>query len=255
MEKITDINLYNAQMSHSLKDKLFFLDHIEEKDANSIVDFGCANAELLKQIPYSWNKIGIDNSLEMIDAAIQNFSNCAYFKSLNEINFIDKTNAILNLSSVIHEIYSYLPKEEIDDFWNNVFKSGYKYIVIRDMMISEKTNRSMTLDDVRLICASKYSNLFRDYHKFYPKWRIRDMLHFMMKYRYEENWEREKRENYFPITKKELIKLIPDNYEIVYHEEYALDWVKNKIYEDFKYKVEDNTHIKLILKRKDIDKL
>ena len=81
------------------------------------------------------------------------------------------------------------------------------------------------------------------------------MLHFMMKYRYGENWEREKRENYFPITKEELIKLIPDNYEIVYHEEYALDWVKNKIYEDFKYKVEDNTHIKLILKRKDIDKL
>ena len=254
MEKITDIELYNTQMSRSMQDKLFFLNEIKESDASMIIDFGCANGELLKQVPYSWNKIGIDNSVEMREEAVKNFSGGLYFDNLNEVSNIDKSNAILNLSSVIHEIYSYLPKEEVDKFWDQIFNSNYKYIVIRDMMISEKTNRDMTLDDVRMLCLSRQSSLFRDFHSLYHMWRVRDMIHFFMKYRYTENWEREKRENYFPITKEELIALIPKNYEIVYHAEYALDWTKNKIKEDFGYELKDNTHIKLILKRVDIDK-
>lgn len=249
MNKITDIELYNTQMSHSMKDKLFFLDFINPKEANTIVDFGCANGELLKQLPYDWNKIGIDNSKEMIDAAIEN-CDAAYFSSLDEIDFFDKNNAVLNMSSVIHEIYSYLNEKEIAHFWDKVFNSGYKYITIRDMMVSNKTNRDMSLNELRTICAHRKVNLFRDFHKVYPQWRARDMLHFFMKYRYTENWDRERDENYFPITIEELTALIPDNYEIVYQNAYILQWTKDRVLKDFGYEIEDNTHIKLILKKK-----
>ena len=251
MTQITDIKLYNTQMSHSMKDKLFFLDYIKEGQFDTIIDFGCANGELLKQIPYHCDKIGIDNSLEMRKEAYVNYPECIYAESLDDLEGFDKSKTLLNMSSVIHEIYSYLSEEEVDYFWNQVFNGGYKYIIIRDMMVSNKTNRLIHLDDLRKITGAGYKSLFEDFRKVYPEWRVRDILHFFMKYRYTENWDRERDENYFPITKEELIALIPDTYEIIYNEDYVLEWTKDRVYQDFKYEIEDNTHTKLILKKKD----
>ena len=251
MGKITDIKLYNEQMSHSMKDKLFFLDHIDPKSIDMLVDFGCANGELLRQLPYNCLKIGIDNSKEMREEAEKNYPDATYFNSLSDVNFLNKKNAMINLSSVIHEIYSYLPKNKVDEFWDELFTSGFKYISIRDMMVSKIANRTIQLDDLRKIVNAGYGRMFDEFHNHNLDWRVRDILHFFLKYRYEENWERELGEDYFPITSEELLEKLPDNYKIIYYREYSLDWIKERVKQDFDYDIEDNTHIQLLLERID----
>lgn len=243
MEKINDMNVYNKRMAAGMADKLFFLNEVH--DINTIVDFGCANGELLRLMPDTVNKIGVDNNPDMIIAAKKNCPKAEYVSSLEDANLNGTT--LLNLSSVIHEVYSYLSEEEIKTFWNMVFNSGYNYIAIRDMMVSNVTNRPWNLNGAN---KAKKHPLFADFRSSFPLTRERDLIHFLLKYRYIENWDRESKENYFPITLEELKALIPKNYEIVYENHYALEWTKNKAYEDIGYKIKDNTHIKLILKLK-----
>ena len=242
-EKINDLHIYNKRMAAGMEDKLFFVNLIP--DIDTIVDFGCANGELLRLTPDHWNKIGIDNCPEMIAAAKENCPEAAYVTSFEEVTLHGTT--LLNLSSVIHEVYSYLTPAEVAEFWKHVFGSGYTYIAIRDMMVADVTNRHWDIDGAE---KAKRHPLFRDFHKSFPGSRERDLIHFLLKYRYVENWDRESKENYLPITLEELKRLIPDNYEIVYENHYALEWTKNKAYEDIGYEIKDNTHIKLILKLK-----
>lgn len=73
-----------------------------------------------------------------------------------------------------------------------------------------------------------------------------------MKYRYKENWDREVRENYFPITLEQLLSKIPTyKYEIIYFEDYILPFTSNKIKQDFDVDIHDNTHVKLLLQLKE----
>ena len=53
---IADLNKYNTDMEKSMKDKIFFLDHIKVADIDAIVDFGCANGALLDVMPKEWAK-------------------------------------------------------------------------------------------------------------------------------------------------------------------------------------------------------
>ena len=48
-EEINDLDIYNQRMAAGMADKLFFLDKVP--DVNTIVDFGCADGELLRLIP------------------------------------------------------------------------------------------------------------------------------------------------------------------------------------------------------------
>ena len=271
---MNDLSGYNERMASSILDKLFFMHEIDEKEVDTIVDFGCANAELFKQLPYSWTrngktisinfkdpkpnnwkKIGIDNSPEMLEQAILNFPDAEYFCSFDRLK-IGK-NTLLNLSSVIHEIYSYCDLDTIDEFWHNVFHKNFKYISIRDLMVSEKTNRAMNTYEKSVLKryskeSSQNKKMLDDFRHCYAEVRVRDMLHFMQKNRYVDNWDRECPENYFPITVEYLLSLIPKNkYQIIYLNTYCLEYVKNRIKEDFDYNVKDSTHIQIILQRID----
>ena len=73
-----------------------------------------------------------------------------------------------------------------------------------------------------------------------------------MKYRYIENWERESREDYFPIYLEELLEKIPVGYEIIYLDHYTLPYAKAKVKEDIGVDIVDNTHCKILLGRSKI---
>ena len=78
----------------------------------------------------------------------------------------------------------------------------------------------------------------------------RNFLHFLMKYKYVENWDREVKENYFPITLEELLKKIPYDYEIVYINTYCLPYTRSVVEKDFGISIKDNTHVKLLLRKR-----
>ena len=80
----------------------------------------------------------------------------------------------------------------------------------------------------------------------------KNLIHYLMKYRYVENWEREVRENYFPVYLEDLLNtLLSDNiYEIVYSNHYILPFTKSKIEKDFNIILADNTHVQILLRKK-----
>lgn len=100
--------------------------------------------------------IGYDKNEEMISraAAANIYENCVFYANpyefitwLKEHHYgIDE--CALNLSSIIHEVYSYSTKEEIDEFWSFVNYTGFKYIIIRDMCLDENAHRASLKEDL-----------------------------------------------------------------------------------------------------------
>jgi hypothetical protein len=251
MTPINNYDTYVNGMKKSLNDKLFFLDKVS--DIDTIMDYGCADGSLLKDIyirdDHDYKLIGYDIDEEMIKKARDGtrviFSS-DYYDCLMRIN---PQKTLLNLSSVIHEVYSYAKSQyDIAIFWKRVFEIGYEYISIRDMCVSKSAERVSSVLDLKKIY--KHPKLDSFYENSGSVLNNKNLIHFLMKYRYTENWEREVRENYLPITHEELMEKIPVNYEIVYHEHYILPFLQDKVGEDFGIKLKDNTHVKLLLKKR-----
>lgn len=253
MEEIKNYDKYVSGMKKSCSDKLFFLDKVD--GMNGVVDYGCADGVLLGEINKISNLklIGYDINPEMVLRAKNNIPNSIITTDYREaLQNADLSNSVLNLSSVIHEIYSYSMEYAIDEFWKDIFEPGFKYISIRDFCVSGSINRKTDVNDYVKIIQKADKQQISDYESIWGSLREnRNMVHFLMKYRYRENWDREVRENYFPITLEKILSKIPTNlYEIVYFEDYKLPYTANKVKEDFGIEIHDNTHVKILLKRK-----
>lgn len=254
MIPISNLKVYTEGMKKSLEDKLFFLPALRN-NTPYIFDYGCANGILLKEIkkraPYI-SLIGYDQSEDMIKQAKDNYNGDILFtSSLQEaVSKIKPECTTLVLSSVIHEVYSYSNVKEIQTFWNFVLHTGFRYIVIRDFSINEAVQREMIgkTEILKIENADTYQDYCNKNGSIVTK---RDLIHFLLKYRYKENFEREVKENYLPLTTKALLKIIDDGgykYKVIYQKNYTLPFLKQKVKEDFILDLDDYTHINLILK-------
>lgn len=247
MTKIADLTKYTNDMKKSLADKLFFLDHLDLETADFFVDFGCADGALIDALgDINVRKVGVDNNSDMYDICFA--QGLDVHRSLDNVHLYEQPDhAVLNMSSVLHEVYSYLDKEQVENFWYNVFIGDYEYIVIRDMMVSNNTYRPA--DYFKFDLDNQYMKSFLD--RWVPDTLTqKDLLHYLLKYKYTDNWDRELNEDYLGLTLEELKAIIPNNYEIMYEEAYVLPYLKEQVMKDFGYEITDPTHIKLILKRK-----
>ena len=245
-------------MAAGYEDKLFFLPKLDElgelKTIKTVVDFGCADGEMFKYLPAHWKRIGVDNSPQMREAAKKNYPDAIYVSSLSEANVLKEGKTLLIMSSVLHEIYSYCSKKEIDDVWTGVQNGAYDYIAVRDMCPSETGERLADADALDKTIASDEKELFIDFRNQFLKGKEtltrNDVVHFLLKYRYKENWERERDENYFSFTQKELLKRIHlDDKEIIYMEHFVLPYIRETVNTDIGYEIKDATHIKLLTRR------
>jgi SAM-dependent methyltransferase len=254
--KILNYEDYTQRMTKAIYDKLFFIDKIETK---LIVDFGCADGRLLQTINSVLQDpevryIGYDIDEKMIELANQlnESPNISFTSNWDEV---ETKGGTLILSSIIHEVYHYLTVMEISKFWHKVFLSDFKYIVLRDMIPSSSIDRESEINDVTKIYRKHYpSKQFKDFQNIWGSIENnKQLIHFLLKYKYlEPNWDREVKENYFPIYKEDLLAIIPSNYDILYSEHLVLPFLKENIFQDFKIELKDKTHLKLILKRTDI---
>lgn len=257
-KEISSIETYINGMSKSISDKLFFLDKI---DTDLIVDFGCADGTILSEIQKrrpNIKLIGYDIDEEMISRAKSKNPKILFTSSWDKVisEISTSKSPTLNLSSVIHEVYSYSTSRVIKDFWENkVFGSGFKWITIRDMIpsteISKKKSQEFENDvkKVKELSDPKYLKSFED------KWGIiddnyRTFTHYLLKYRFKENWEREVLENYLPVGLETLKKKIPTNYKITHEDSFILPYLKKTIREDFDIELKSSTHTKMIIQRK-----
>lgn len=257
---INNYDVYNKRMDKSFQDKLFFLDKIKD-NVEAIVDFGCADGALIRHLSELTNTklVGYDSDYNMIDIAKSetNKDNCLFNEDFGEIieEEIIPQESLLNISSVIHEVYSYLDSKDIEIFWNMVLDSNFKYISIRDLCASESINRPSNINDYTKLIQKAKPRFLSDFESVWGSVREnRNLVHYLLKYRFLENWDREVRENYFGLSLERLLSKIPmDKYEIIYFENYILPYTANKIKEDFDIELHDNTHVKLLLKKRDLE--
>ena len=250
---VSNFSIYNAAMKKSLLDKIFFMDKI---DAEVFVDYGCADGSLIKFLSAlfpEYEYYGFDISEEMVKIAKSNnpemSSNFTTDWAEIEKNISNKKSVII-LSSIIHEVYSYGTNSDVDTFWKTIFNEGFSYIVLRDMIPSKTIDRRAEINDVMKIYKKASRNHLYDFETFWGSIENnKNLMHYLLKYRYTENWDREVKEDYMPVTREQLLSAIPDEYEISFHEHFILPFLKNKVYEDFGIELKDNTHLKLILKR------
>lgn len=254
---------YNANMKKSLMDKVYFVGLIE---ATVFVDFGCADSELIKFMSAlfpEYTYIGYDISTEMIEASHINITGSKEIELPNNIKLFTVWDDVINylsynhynskkaliLNSVIHEVYSYSTLLAIDEFWGEVFSGQFDYVVIRDMIPSVSINKKSNINDIVKVRRKANKNHLSDYEQHWGSINEnKNLIHFLLKYRWVENWDREVRENYFPLYVENFMEHINDDYVIDYYEEFILPYTKKKIMEDFGVELKDNTHIKCILR-------
>ena len=194
-------------------DKMFFIDKIFEP-IDTIVDFGCANGELIKMLQYYFDEysyVGYDISEKMVLAAKENVPGAVFCSDWDSIS-IPFDRSLLNISSVIHEVYSYCAPDEIALFWSRVFESGFRYITIRDMMLSQSClNTPAGESDLGMIRSNRqYLRHFEDFESIWGRIKTeKQMVHYLLKYSYTQNWEREVREDYLGLTLEEHYARIP----------------------------------------------
>lgn len=246
MPSIANIKTYTDGMRKSLLDKIWFLDKVDG-EINSVYDYGCADGSLLQmvgEICPNMNLEGYDICQEMIDMAKRVVPDASYL-STNPKH--DLHGTVLNASSVFHEIHAYSPN--VADDYHNIFESGASYIAIRDMFYSKHSCRPTDAISLARVLQMEDHDKIAEFEAFNGSLRSnKNFLHYLLTYRYTDNWDREVRENYFPHSIEEFLKKIPTFYQIVYFEHYTLPFLRDRVFEDFGFTVTDPTHAKILLK-------
>ena len=251
MDKVSNLDIYVQRMEKSLLDKLFFMDKIFEP-ITTVLDFGCANGVLIKMMQRCFPEyayIGFDISQEMIDKATEQIQDADFYTQWEDIR-CNPGQTLVNISSTLHEVCHYSTPEDVELFWQRIFHSGFRYIAIRDMMVSGQLPEKAAPSDVEK-AKTLFPEKLAEYESIWGSIENRkNLIHYLLKYRYTENWDREVRENYLPITKEALLAKIPAQYEIVYQEHYTLPFIRQQIQKDCGITLDDFTHYKVLLKLK-----
>lgn len=254
-DNIHDLEKYLADMESSMTDKLFWLDKV---DCDVIVDFGCADGAMLEKLSRTnpgVKLIGYDIDDSMLSKARSRLTQNVqlsndWYQVLETLK--DYQRPMVFLSSVIHEVYSYSHPKQVNQFWKQIFSGDFQTVVIRDMLPSVKTGRYINEEDVQVIkqrakpevvraFEEEWGSIGRDY---------RNLLHFLLKYRYEENFDREMKENYVPVSLETVLKKVPDSYSVTYDDHYVLPYLRNIVRKDFGIEIKESTHAKLIIEKK-----
>ena len=103
------------------------------------------------------------------------------------------------------------PVEAVRIFWQRIFHSGFKYVTIRDMMLSESASAPAAPEDIRRVRENaRYAPQLAEYEAVWgPIVTRHDLCHYLLKYTYTQSWDREVRENDFPVTIEDIRAMIP----------------------------------------------
>ena len=259
--KIENYSVYNDRMRRSMWDKAFFMDKVPGTEL--IVDFGCADGSLIRFLHSlfpAMQYIGFDIDPAMVERAnAQRRENTWFFA--DEEALLEKIEALrcerrritVNFSSVMHEIFHYDCDRAM--ITRLIEKISPRYLVVRDMLYDSADEGARVppaaVERLRLRLPEKQ---IADFESRWGSIALRkNLAHFILKYKYTENWERECAENYFSYTLRELYAMLDPQglYTPVLLHKYILPWCRYDAQNMLGIEMghEMTTHFSLILSR------
>jgi 2-polyprenyl-3-methyl-5-hydroxy-6-metoxy-1,4-benzoquinol methylase len=246
---LTNREVYLERMSKPLKEKLRVARYIDGS-AKNILDVGCADGTVTLALAHLYPDkqfLGIDLDKEFVLLATKK----AQEEGLTNVRFEniylrellarpERFDSVLFIS-VLHEFYSYgegissVLKAVADA--EEILQSGGD-VIIRDMVLLEYAKRTSYLVPTLVEKISSNSDIksqIKDFEKYFGKLEsIYAVNHFLLKYMYKENWEREAAEHYVPVTFEQyetIFSLL--GMELVLRDSHLLEYLKGKWVEDF----------------------
>lgn len=287
-EPIKDLNRYNDRMRQSMEDKMFFMDYAK---TDYYLDIGCADGslgvEIMRRNPNA-KYFGLDDNDEMRELAKKKLPDAVISDSLEYLlkQLPDNANAVVIFSSVLHEIIGASITKDFLEFAKMLrqYKHKLAFISVRDMYNGTRPEDRTHLKEVadKILASNAYTpEQFLSFNKAYgPMDRsLMNCYHFLLKYRYKENWDREILENYFSLNVRTFLRAImaPDYFAaglsagfektisregyheyrnsyaydptyILHLERYILPYIKSCVKRDFNIDLKYPTHIKLVVR-------
>lgn len=275
MEGIDNIDIYLKRMAATLADKCWWVEKIPP-EIDAVVDYGCAQGDLAlyleKTVPGRFKYIGIDNSPVMLALVEQNRERLfgkmetAFYPTIAGIaDRCDTSRAVLVLNSVTHEIFSYLSKTEQNALLSEMFSAGFRAITIRDMNMPELDRQPFDVSGaLNALEVGASAAMWREYNAYLDGKEARRsacwqdtalrVAEFLLKYKYTDNWERERKETYFwdwlrmtePFWREA-------GYGVAYDLKFHIPFLRHQIHDDFGIDFPVDTHRKILLCREQTD--
>jgi len=246
-KKKSDFKLkdYLSSLKNTYISKAFFMDKLPANVCR-IIDYGCADGSFIeflrKNFGQKYYYSGVEINQDM--KKMCNDKNITVYQSLNNIvtsrtKLLSKTygnaktleDACINFSSTLHEINN----SDLE----NVFIYSPAVVAIRDMNVHtiRDDNNEYTINLIHKF-AKYYPSKFKDFcdNKEFNNRNLNlsDCVHFMLKYFYDNGWERELKEDYLSTNDKinMFIKWSSKIYEVIYYRKYNLQYLLDKWRDD-----------------------
>lgn len=224
-----DYSVYNSQMFRSAYDKLGFVDKVFDVDL--VVDFGCADGAITQMIKMFMPEVKVIGYDKFQTGQVKpGITFCHDFETL-KVCVENAKRPLLVMNSVMHEILNY--EEKPFKFLGELFRLNFAYIWIRDLCITPFGAESP--DTIKELW-SKYRNQVIDFEKIYGSLKEpKNFIHFLMKYRYQKNWEHEVKEDYtlFGEEFASIAIILHCNYNNIMNKEYVLPYTRKTIMDEF----------------------
>ena len=233
-------------MSKPLQEKLKIAKYFS-KDVKSVLDVGCADGTVtlaLADMFPTVNFVGIDLDDDFVDLAnekVAGRANVRFEKRYlrDKLAETERYDAIL-FCSVLHEFFSYgegisSVVKALSDARELLNMGGE--IIIRDMILYEYADKSQLwlTDILKKISREELKPQIDDFEKYFGKMNsIKSVNHFLLKYMYADNWQREVKENYVPVsfeTYDRIFELL--DMQVSFQRSSTIPYLKNKWKEDF----------------------
>ena len=249
---IIDNKTYLDGMRNTFHDKCWFMSIIPERITH-ILDYGCADGSFMEFLRMNWPQyvyVGVDINPDFQKACQDRGFKC--YLSIQEatkaLGAAAVANTLVVMNSVLHEIYSYRGTPEAEETWGILRRNGYKCIALRDMYakgcgsftskVLKEAFDVMSKDKCAADNFGDYVHLNEKFEDFEQQWgEVTDgyqFTHFLLKYFYNKNWERENMENYLPYHYRELHCAIREaGYDVVFENFYGIQWLKQKWLRDW----------------------
>jgi SAM-dependent methyltransferase len=249
MDQISNSARYLERMSKPLQEKLKIAKFIPKR-TKAVLDVGCADgtitlalAEMFPEIKF----VGIDFNEEFIKIAKEkaegknnvSFENIYLRERLANPERFD----VVLFCSVLHEFFSYgegisTVVKALADAHEALNPKGM--LIIRDMILYDYASKSsLWVTDMKekIRIREEFVPLMADFEKTFGEISsVKQLNHFLLKYMYGDNWEREGKENYVPVSFEEYDQILSLlSMQVLFQRSSTIPYLKEKWKGDFNF--------------------